>query len=187
MTPSLIPLLAIPPFHHPPFPIPNPSDCTPHHPNPNDPRPPPPGVCALNNCIYPLGGYDGADQLNSTERYDVESDTWSFVAPMRYRRSALGVTVYQGKIYVLGGWGPGVPRGSRSCWLGAHCEIYALGWWGPRVCGPMGVPMLLGWGPDARSMSWVRGVPNTITGVYFGTGGSLWGSPIIVMGGVPSQ
>lgn len=152
------------------------------------PAPPPPGVCALNNCIYAMGGYDGTDQLNSTERYDVESDTWSFVAPMRYRRSALGVTVYQGKIYVLGGWGPGVPRGSRSCWLGAHCEIYALGWWGPRVCGPMGVPMLLGWGPDARSMSWVRGVPNTITGVYFGTGGSLWGSPIIVMGGeVPSQ
>lgn len=139
------------------------------------PAPPPPGVCALNNCIYAMGGYDGTDQLNSTERYDVESDTWSFVAPMRYRRSALGVTVYQGKIYVLGGWGPGVPRGSRSCWLGAHCEIYALGWWGPRVCGPMGVPMLLGWGPDARSMSWVRGVPNTITGVYFGTGGVFVG------------
>uniref|UniRef100_A0A8B9UE60 Kelch like ECH associated protein 1 n=1 Tax=Anas zonorhyncha TaxID=75864 RepID=A0A8B9UE60_9AVES len=60
------------------------------------------GVCALNNCIYAMGGYDGTDQLNSTERYDVESDSWSFVAPMRHRRSALGVTVYQGKIYVLG-------------------------------------------------------------------------------------
>ncbi|KAI6060846.1 kelch-like ECH-associated protein 1 [Aix galericulata] len=62
------------------------------------------GVCALNNCIYAMGGYDGTDQLNSTERYDVETDSWSFVAPMRHRRSALGVTVYQGKIYVLGGY-----------------------------------------------------------------------------------
>uniref|UniRef100_A0A663F3H2 Kelch like ECH associated protein 1 n=1 Tax=Aquila chrysaetos chrysaetos TaxID=223781 RepID=A0A663F3H2_AQUCH len=61
-------------------------------------------VCALNNCIYAMGGYDGTDQLNSTERYEVETDTWTFVAPMRYRRSALGVTVYQGKIYVLGGY-----------------------------------------------------------------------------------
>lgn len=57
-----------------------------------------------------MGGYDGTDQLNSTERYEVETDTWTFVAPMRYRRSALGVTVYQGKIYVLGRcwrWGGG--------------------------------------------------------------------------------
>lgn len=60
------------------------------------------GVCALNNCIYAMGGYDGTNQLNSVERYDVEVGTWSFVAPMKHRRSALGVTVYQGKIYVLG-------------------------------------------------------------------------------------
>lgn len=49
-----------------------------------------------------MGGYDGTDQLNSMECYDVETDTWSFVAPMKHRRSALGVTVHQGKIYVLG-------------------------------------------------------------------------------------
>ena len=108
-----------------------------------------------------MGGYDGTDQLNSTERYDVESDTWTFVAPMRYRRSALGVTVYQGKIYVLGGWGPGGPTGvpgqdlhvglvggsglggsvgSRCCngvGLGSDCTMRILGWlvgvpWGSR-------------------------------------------------------
>ncbi|OXB52347.1 hypothetical protein ASZ78_015175, partial [Callipepla squamata] len=77
-------------------------------------------VCALNNCIYAMGGYDGTDQLNSTERYDVESDTWTFVAPMRYRRSALGVTVYQGKIYVLGlSWGYGSGLGGPGlAWRG---------------------------------------------------------------------
>lgn len=62
----------------------------------------------LHNCIYAAGGYDGQDQLNSVERYDVETETWTFVAPMKHRRSALGITVHQGRIYVLGealgGW-----------------------------------------------------------------------------------
>lgn len=58
-----------------------------------------------------MGGYDGTDQLNSVERYDVETDTWSFVAPMKHRRSALGVTVHQGKIYVLGKLGQNITTG----------------------------------------------------------------------------
>lgn len=66
------------------------------------------GVCVLHNRIYAAGGYDGQDQLNSVERYDVETETWTFVAPMKHRRSALGITVHQGRIYVLGealgGW-----------------------------------------------------------------------------------
>lgn len=65
-------------------------------------RPPAAGVCVLHNCIYAAGGYDGQYQLNSVERYDVETETWTFVAPMRHRRSALGITVHQGRIYVLG-------------------------------------------------------------------------------------
>lgn len=71
------------------------------------------GVCVLHNCIYAAGGYDGQDQLNSVERYDVETETWTFVAPMKHRRSALGITVHQGRIYVLGevlGQGPGWRR-----------------------------------------------------------------------------
>lgn len=60
------------------------------------------GVCVLHNCIYAAGGYDGQDQLNSVERFDVETETWTFVAPMKHRRSALGITVHQGRIYVLG-------------------------------------------------------------------------------------
>lgn len=60
------------------------------------------GVCALGNYIYVMGGYDGTNQLNSVERYDVETDSWSFIASMRHRRSALGVTTHHGRIYVLG-------------------------------------------------------------------------------------
>lgn len=60
------------------------------------------GVCALGNHIFVMGGYDGTNQLNTVERYDVETDTWSFAASMRHRRSALGVTALHGRIYVLG-------------------------------------------------------------------------------------
>lgn len=49
-----------------------------------------------------MGGYDGTNQLNTVERYDVETDTWSFAASMRHRRSALGVTALHGRIYVMG-------------------------------------------------------------------------------------
>ena len=60
------------------------------------------GVCSLGNQIFVMGGYDGTNQLNTVERYDVETDTWSFAASMRHRRSALGVTALHGRIYVLG-------------------------------------------------------------------------------------
>ncbi len=61
-----------------------------------------PGVCALGNYIYVMGGYDGTDQLDGVERYDVETDGWSFIASMSHRRSALGVTAHHGRVYVLG-------------------------------------------------------------------------------------
>lgn len=62
------------------------------------------GVCVLlHNSIYAVEGYHGQGQLNSVEPYDVERETWSFVAPMKCQRSALGrgVTVHQGKTYIL--------------------------------------------------------------------------------------
>lgn len=56
----------------------------------------------MNNHIYVMGGYDGTNQLNTVERYDVETDSWTFISSMRHRRSALGVTTHQGRIYALG-------------------------------------------------------------------------------------
>lgn len=74
------------------------------------------GACALDTSVYAMGGYDGRDQLNSVEKYDVESDSWSSVAPMAHRRSALGVTVHQGKIYVLGGYDGNTFLDSVECY-----------------------------------------------------------------------
>lgn len=60
------------------------------------------GVCSIGNYLYAVGGYDGVSQLNSVERYDVERDTWEYVASMNSRRSALSVDVVGGKLYALG-------------------------------------------------------------------------------------
>lgn len=52
--------------------------------------------------IYVIGGYDGQNQLKTVERYNTESNTWEFVAPMEEPRSALSVTALDGKIYAMG-------------------------------------------------------------------------------------
>jgi len=62
------------------------------------------GVVALGNHIYAVGGYDGNEQLNSVERYNVMTNTWKEVARMRHRRSALTVTVFNNMIYAIGGY-----------------------------------------------------------------------------------
>lgn len=62
------------------------------------------GVAAMNQFIYVVGGYDGAAQLASVERYDTERDCWEEVAPMRAARSALSLAVLDGKLYAMGEW-----------------------------------------------------------------------------------
>lgn len=60
------------------------------------------GVAALNQYIYVVGGYDGQRQLNTVERYDTERDSWDFVSSIRVARSALSLTVLDGKLYAMG-------------------------------------------------------------------------------------
>jgi kelch-like protein 2/3 len=52
-----------------------------------------------------VGGYCGLSRecLDSVERYDPFSDTWSPVAHMTTRRSGACVNVHNGKIFVVGG------------------------------------------------------------------------------------
>ena len=56
----------------------------------------------MGNFLYAVGGYDGREQLNSVERYNIQDDTWQSVARMHHRRSALSVTVHSGMIFALG-------------------------------------------------------------------------------------
>ena len=60
------------------------------------------GVASLGQFIYVVGGFNGKSQMNSVERYDTERDTWEFVSPLSTARSALSVTVLDGKLYAMG-------------------------------------------------------------------------------------
>lgn len=60
------------------------------------------GVASLGQYIYVIGGYDGKSQLNSVERYDTEHDVWENVSSVSIARSALSVTVLDGKLYAMG-------------------------------------------------------------------------------------
>lgn len=62
------------------------------------------GAAALNQFIYVVGGFDGTRQLSSVERYDTERQIWDTVAPIRIARSALSLTVLDGKLYAMGGF-----------------------------------------------------------------------------------
>ena len=160
MTPSLIPLLAIPPFHHPPFPIPNPSDCTPHHPNPNDPRPPPPRCLLPQQLPLRHGGlrWDGSAQqhraLRCGKRHVELRGPHALPAQRPRCHRVPGQDLRAGWV---GAGGPtGVPEllvggslrdlrlglvGASSVWshggpdavgLGSRCKVYVLGSWGSQ-------------------------------------------------------
>lgn len=60
------------------------------------------GVASLGQYIYVVGGYDGTGQLKSVERYDTEHDLWEYVSSVSIARSALSVTVLDGKLYAMG-------------------------------------------------------------------------------------
>lgn len=51
-----------------------------------------------------VGGFDGTRQLASVERYDTENQVWDAVAPIKIARSALSLTVLDGKLYAMGGF-----------------------------------------------------------------------------------
>uniref|UniRef100_A0A8C6TVW4 Kelch-like ECH-associated protein 1a n=1 Tax=Neogobius melanostomus TaxID=47308 RepID=A0A8C6TVW4_9GOBI len=61
-----------------------------------------PGVLGLLPVCH--RGYDGHRQLALVERYNIPRNTWEPRAPMQQCRSALGVAVYAGCIYVFGGY-----------------------------------------------------------------------------------
>lgn len=60
------------------------------------------GLVCVNLYLYAVGGYNGQSQLCSVERYNVARNLWEPRASMQQCRSAHGVTVHQGRIYVFG-------------------------------------------------------------------------------------
>lgn len=62
-------------------------------------------ACAAHNgLVYAAGGYDGASCLNSVERFDPLTDTWSAVSAMNGRRRHGRLAVSGGCLYIVGGY-----------------------------------------------------------------------------------
>lgn len=55
------------------------------------------GVTVLEGPIYAVGGHDGWSYLNTVERWDPQSQQWTFVASMSIARSTVGVAALNGK------------------------------------------------------------------------------------------
>lgn len=65
-------------------------------------------LVAVGNALYAIGGRRGTSPcsggaLSSVERYDIDRDEWTFVAPMPFALSDRAAAVVGGKIYVFGG------------------------------------------------------------------------------------
>uniref|UniRef100_A0A8D1XC66 BTB domain-containing protein n=1 Tax=Sus scrofa TaxID=9823 RepID=A0A8D1XC66_PIG len=58
----------------------------------------------LEGPIYAVGGHDGWSYLNTVERYDPKTDTWTMVAPLSMPRDAVGVCLLGDRLYAVGGY-----------------------------------------------------------------------------------
>ncbi len=54
--------------------------------------------------IFVMGGYDGICRLNTTEFYDIDSDTWINGPAMHEARSNFAVCVVNCHVYAIGGY-----------------------------------------------------------------------------------
>lgn len=48
------------------------------------------GTGVLYNAIYAIGGYSGKSILGTAEKYDIQTDNWSEIAPMKTPRRNVG-------------------------------------------------------------------------------------------------
>jgi hypothetical protein len=66
-------------------------------------------AASLAECIYVVGGYasdsiEGPMQLDLVERYDMQTQQWSYVRPLNCRRSALSCVALDHRLFALGGY-----------------------------------------------------------------------------------
>ena len=64
-------------------------------------------MAALGRFVYAVGGDNNGLPMSSVEKYDVDGNTWSYVASLGTARYGMGVATLNGYIYAAGGWGTG--------------------------------------------------------------------------------
>ncbi|XP_078039106.1 uncharacterized protein LOC144471169 [Augochlora pura] len=62
------------------------------------------GLCALDNLIYMIGGFDGNQHFNTVRCFDPVTKKWRERACMYHARCYVSVCIHGGKIYALGGY-----------------------------------------------------------------------------------
>ena len=55
------------------------------------------GLALLDGYIYAIGGWEGSARLDTVERYEIESNSWSFVANMRMAVTSPAVVAHEGE------------------------------------------------------------------------------------------
>ncbi|XP_065124314.1 influenza virus NS1A-binding protein homolog A [Paramisgurnus dabryanus] len=61
------------------------------------------GTGALNGRLIAAGGYNREECLRTVECYDLKTDSWTFISPMRTPRARFQMAVLMGQLYVMGG------------------------------------------------------------------------------------
>ena len=56
-----------------------------------------PGLALLDGYIYAVGGWEGTSRLDTVERYEIDSNTWTLVASMRMAVTSPAVVAHEGK------------------------------------------------------------------------------------------
>ena len=78
-----------------------------------------PGLAALDDKLYVLGGQLGNSVSRTVEEFDPHQGKWTYTTPMIKARYDIRVCVYNSKLYVVGGWGKRRNRQRRR-----SCEMF---------------------------------------------------------------
>ncbi|KAJ8318777.1 hypothetical protein KUTeg_003868 [Tegillarca granosa] len=61
------------------------------------------GLAMLDGFMYAIGGWDGTSRLDSVERYNPKTNTWTFIPPIKIPLTSPAVIALEGFLYVTGG------------------------------------------------------------------------------------
>lgn len=59
---------------------------------------------AYRNHVYVIGGFNGLARLSSGEKYDPETESWTFIREMCHARSNFGLEIIDDMIFAIGGF-----------------------------------------------------------------------------------
>lgn len=62
-----------------------------------------PTVIIYRNCLFVIGGSDGKRVFKSVEYFNFNQKRWNRAKNMNFRRQGASATVYNDRIYVMGG------------------------------------------------------------------------------------